>query len=196
MNLIEQEATPGIDSTASKRFFDKVDKFGPPWNGTPCWDWIGAKHKAGYGFFWAGKAVQAHRFSYANFCGEIPTGLVIDHLCRRPACVNPLHLEAVASRVNILRGISHSAVNSRKTECINGHLLSAENIYPYKGARHCLQCKADRADRLNKETMRSMELRLARNKRARDRRNSPKARGPYHIQLAVTSTLAVAPDAT
>ena len=36
--------------------------------------------------------------------GSIGDGLVIDHLCRNPRCVNPDHLEPVTTAVNTLRG--------------------------------------------------------------------------------------------
>jgi hypothetical protein len=36
--------------------------------------------------------------------GEIPDGLMLDHLCRNTACVNPSHLEPVTNSVNVQRG--------------------------------------------------------------------------------------------
>ncbi len=34
-----------------ERFWAKVDKNGPLWNGTPCWMWTAGKDKYGYGRF-------------------------------------------------------------------------------------------------------------------------------------------------
>jgi hypothetical protein len=48
----------------------------------------------------------------------------LDHLCRRPACVNPDHLDPVAHRVNVIRGaapaISRARPDARKTCVVDG----------------------------------------------------------------------------
>lgn len=106
-----------------------------------CWLWNSTKSVNGYGVFWNGhKGVRAHRFSYELFKGPIPDGLQIDHLCRVRHCVNPLHLEAVTQKENLLRGESFSAINKRKTECNYGHPLSGENLRIWNGRRRCRAC--------------------------------------------------------
>jgi hypothetical protein len=66
-----------------------------------CWTWIGAKNKHGYGnTYKKRKSLLAHRVFYEKYKGKIPQGLVIDHLCNNPSCVNPLHLEAVSQAIN------------------------------------------------------------------------------------------------
>ena len=50
-----------------------------------------------------GVQVIAHRVAYTMFKGKIPEGMVVDHLCGKKSCVNPLHLEAVTTEVNIQR---------------------------------------------------------------------------------------------
>jgi len=72
-------------------------------------------------FRWNNKQGYAHRFAYEQMHGPIPVGLVIDHLCRNPLCVNPDHLEAVTNRENILRGIHPNAVTHVSGVCRNGH---------------------------------------------------------------------------
>ena len=87
------------------------------------------------------RGVFAYWVTYAEFIGEIPDGLVPDHLCRRPACVNPWHLDPVPGRVNVARGSGPTAVNARKDFCKNGHPLSGENLRIEKtGSRRCRTC--------------------------------------------------------
>lgn len=116
------------------------------------WMWTGTTDPNGYGFISVeGKMLRAHRVAYETFTGtEIPDGFHIDHLCRTPGCVNPVHLEPVTPRVNILRGISFSAVNAAKTHCKHGHEFSEENTYiaPGSGQRRCRICLKEQHRRL------------------------------------------------
>jgi hypothetical protein len=130
---------------AEQRFWSMVLR-------TPyCWFWIGFRDAKGYGRFQ--KGCKAHRFAYELFRGPIPKGMVLDHLCLTPACVNPDHLEAVTARENTLRGIAGAAVNYRKTECKRGHPLSGENLYiePNGRRRICRICDRAKKSRLYRE---------------------------------------------
>ena len=110
-----------------------------------CWEWLGVRRN-GYGRYWDGsRMVQAHRHAYEALVSPIPDGLVIDHLCRNRACVNPAHMEPVTPRENTLRGESPSAKAARKTHCYKGHPFSPDNtsIKP-TGERRCLTCHRER----------------------------------------------------
>jgi len=101
-----------------------------------CWQYQGKTHdryvKLNYR--------SAHRVSYEAFKDRIPIGLTIDHLCRNKHCLNPEHLEVVTIQENISRGNGFCAINSRKTHCKRGHLLSGYNLCIYAGKRQCRTC--------------------------------------------------------
>lgn len=87
-------------------FFAKVDV-------GDCWQWTGATDR-GYGKFYARyKTVRAHRWLYEQLVGPVAGDLMLDHLCRNRACVNPDHLEPVPQRLNIIRGAGPSLARRR-----------------------------------------------------------------------------------
>ena len=73
---------------------------------TGCWEWNGYLNRGGYGQIKSkGRTFRAHRIYYEHIKGVIPANMEIDHLCRNRRCVNPDHLEAVASEINTQRGL-------------------------------------------------------------------------------------------
>ena len=118
-----------------------------------CMVWTGAKLKDGYGQFRLdGRTVQSHRYAYEQRHGKIPAGLVLDHLCRVPACVNVAHLEAVTSRENVVvRGFTVTGRNVKKEQCIHGH---GPFDYFYANKRGCKTCRALAKVRHRRNTLR------------------------------------------
>lgn len=103
-----------------------------------CWIWISRLDRDGYGTLWGKDGPrQAHRAVYLELVGPIGDGLVLDHLCRRRACVRPAHLEPVKGSINDLR--RRWAVRCRRTRCPNGHDLST-CITTIEGGRLCRVC--------------------------------------------------------
>lgn len=133
---------PRLTQTLEERFWAKVNKDGPLWNGTPCWVWTGAKKPNGYGNFGiSGRVVYAHRFAYEILVGVIPAGFEADHLCRNRACVNPEHLDSVTHKVNVLRGQSPTAMHAQATHCPQGHPYDLLNTAIRRsGRRRCRAC--------------------------------------------------------
>lgn len=136
---------------APKPAFDRFIKFVEISEKTTCWRWLGGKTIWGYGTFSlrSGKLIGAHQFSYLTFYGQIEPGLVIDHLCRNPSCVNPSHLEAVTQAENMRRGLLPTTYGQQhriKTHCPKGHAYEGRNLIlgrsratPNRRCRECLR---------------------------------------------------------
>jgi hypothetical protein len=133
---------------AARRSLDPQERFWAMVNKTDtCWLWQGSKADGGYGKFNIGGVLYpAHRVAYQWLVGPIPEGLHLDHLCRVTNCVNPAHMEPVTTRENLLRGVGPSAVNARKMVCDQGHPLAGENLYSWRGDRHCRICRKAASD--------------------------------------------------
>jgi hypothetical protein len=128
-----------------ERFWDNVEQLGPD-NLESCWTWT-APTSHGYGYLRVnGRRSPAHRLAYEALRADIPPGLVIDHLCRNPPCVNPWHLEPVTQGVNVLRGVMiqrGSEAGRSRTHCTNGHEFTPTNTYIRPGTgghRTCRTC--------------------------------------------------------
>lgn len=118
---------PQVEPPTTLERFDAKVRQGP--NG--CLLWTGGK-TTGYGSFWDGeRTVLAHRWAYERAKGDVSPGMVLDHLCRNKACVNPDHIEEVTTGENTRRGPGSI------THCHRGHLLP-ERDGP--GGRRCKVC--------------------------------------------------------
>lgn len=69
------------------KFWSKVDIRGDD----ECWPWTGAIGTQGYGIFYQGKQLYAHRVANELSLGSIPRGLIILHRCDNRVCCNPAH---------------------------------------------------------------------------------------------------------
>jgi hypothetical protein len=100
-----------------------------------CWEWTGALVR-GYGVVSVGKRTRyVHRVLFELEHGPIGDGLDLDHLCRRPTCVNPAHLEPVTRSVNVSRMLDAQP----KDRCRRGHRYAETG---QDGQGRCLVCIA------------------------------------------------------
>ncbi len=101
-----------------------------------CWNWTGHSFAGLYPVMsYLGHQMHVSRIVYILTYGPIPEGLHIDHLCRRPGCINPNHLELVTPAENSRRA---AAV---LTHCTRGHRYQGENLgFNPAGHRRCLEC--------------------------------------------------------
>lgn len=111
-----------------------------------CWQWTASITATGYGRVWDGRRPDwAHRTVYKLLVGPIPDGLVLDHLCRNRACVNPDHLEPVTDAINTARGDSADVTRERwraQRFCKRSHPLFGPNVYHSpSGRRVCRECR-------------------------------------------------------
>lgn len=143
--LIGSQAAAKLSAPAVDRFNSSYEE-----SDSGCWLWTGTIQPNGYSsFYFEGRTVRGHRWSYEHFIGPIPDGLQIDHRCHKPSdcqlgddcphrrCVNPDHLEPVPHRENSRRAM--------RSHCVNGHELTPENTYiPADGKRYCRECRRRR----------------------------------------------------
>ncbi|MBS1015406.1 HNH endonuclease signature motif containing protein [Acetobacter persici] len=68
-----------------------------------CLEWTGYLNNVGYGFFCDSTSSSrlAHRWSHSHFNGDIPVGMVVNHICHNRACVNHQHLETLTPQQNL-----------------------------------------------------------------------------------------------
>lgn len=112
-----------------------------------CIEWIGS-NKKGYGqIMLSRKCFAAHRITYTLYYDKFPEhykngkAMSLDHFCRNRFCVNPLHLEHVTTKENVLRGYGNPAINKKKKYCNKGHKFNKKNTYIYEKSRACKICR-------------------------------------------------------
>lgn len=114
--------------------------------GEGCWVWQGCLSKTGYGMTTPQRYRMAHRMSYAVHKGELDPRMQIDHLCSRPSCVNPDHLDQVPQQVDGVRRRIRNHWRGWATHCARGHEMNdVTTLWRTNGeGRQCRVCQYDR----------------------------------------------------
>jgi hypothetical protein len=92
-----------VAGDTADRFWSQVERT------SDCWLWTGHVNRDGYGQFKITdrpghyRTVRAHRWAWEATHGPVPAGLTLDHLCGRPACVRPDHLDPCTAAENLRR---------------------------------------------------------------------------------------------
>lgn len=114
-----------------------------------CYVWSGAKFAGtGYGAVrHEARTRGAHRVAYELAYGPIPSGLVLDHLCRNRACIRIDHLEAVTQRINVHRGVAPTAIAHQTDVCHRGHSLTDAYLAHRSDGRITRRCRTCHLER-------------------------------------------------
>jgi hypothetical protein len=108
-----------------------------------CWLWTGPVAGNGYPIVREGSREWAHRAVYELEVGSIPEAHVLDHLCRRPKCVSPAHLEPVTKDDN--ERAKAWRARARRALCAKGHAMAIEAMVTPEGGRVCRTCSRSAA---------------------------------------------------
>lgn len=136
---------------------ERLARLSVPEPNTGCVLWLGCCNHHGYAVIGKlegdNRTRLAHIVAYEAARGAVPSGMVLDHLCRVRSCINPRHLEPVTPRENSLRGDCAASRNAAKTHCPRGHAYSGENLlmrqrasgeFIGRGCKKCIRATAER----------------------------------------------------
>ena len=104
---------PRFQSDDVDRFWSRVDRRGTD----ECWPWIGNRNALGYGEFYSGRSIGAHRYSLMLATGrhDAARDQFACHACDNPPCVNPAHLRWGSAKDNAVDTLSRGRLITKIT---------------------------------------------------------------------------------
>lgn len=98
------ETKPKRKRPFQRRYMSPDDSFNArtEWRDN-CLVWTGYTQSDGYGQMrFNGKAKRVHRYAWERVHGEIPRGMLVDHICHTKSCVNIEHLRLATKSQNAM----------------------------------------------------------------------------------------------
>lgn len=115
---------PTVYPTTEEAFSARVERRGD------CLVWTGATTAGGYGHICVdGRMAYAHRYAWERMYGAIPAGMVVDHVCWNPACVNVAHLRLATHPQNMQ---NRSGVRARRKSALPRGVTRAHQAVGYE----------------------------------------------------------------
>ena len=145
---MERSVTAGL----WEKVLPRIDMTGGP---DACWEWTGARTKAGYGLVSSeGRRRYVHRLVACGMTGRmLVPDEVVRHSCDNPPCCNPAHLLVGDQSQNIRDCVDrgrHFSPGREMTHCKRGHEFTPENTYEHDGKRHCRECRRQHNQNYNR----------------------------------------------
>jgi hypothetical protein len=108
---------------------ERLEQYSIPEPNSGCLLWTGCCNDRGYGHLAnKGKVIAAHRLSWIEAYGPIPTGMWVLHKCDLPWCIEPTHLFLGTAKDNSDDKIAKGRMNRRDGEHNGRAKLTVEDV--------------------------------------------------------------------